>query len=280
MSNGATSSTSPTTAPGASPRTGSWRGRRLLALVAGLVMAAVTARLGWWQLDRADQKLALQARLQARAALPPLAPTELPRDARAAAEAYDRAARLEGHWLQRHTVYLENRQMDGRPGFFVVTPLQLPGGDVVLVQRGWMPRDFQDRSRLQPLPPQPGPVQVTGRLAPPPSRLLALGTAAGGVIRQNLDPVAFAAEIGLAVRPWSLLQTQATQAGPGAAGAPPDDGLQRRWPAIAADVGKHHGYALQWFAMSALLLALTLWFQVLAPRRAARRTPDPTPTPR
>jgi surfeit locus 1 family protein len=263
------------------PTAARWTGRRLVALVAGLALALVTARLGWWQLDRAGQKLDLQARLQARAALPPLQPAELPRDAAAAAAQYDRAAVLQGHWLPQRTVYLENRQMDGRPGFYVVTPLQLAGGDVVLVQRGWMPRDFLDRSRLQPLPAQPGPVQVAGRLAPPPSRLLALGSAASGPIRQNLDLQSFGAEIGLVVRPWSLLQTQATVAAAGTAAQPlPDDGLQRRWPAVASDVGKHHGYAAQWFGLSGLLLALTLWFQVLAPWRAARRSPDPLSTAR
>jgi surfeit locus 1 family protein len=55
-------------------------------------------------------------------------------------------------------VYLDNRQMNARQGFFVVTPLQLATGDAVLVQRGWMPRDLTDRSRLQPLPDQPGEV--------------------------------------------------------------------------------------------------------------------------
>jgi cytochrome oxidase assembly protein ShyY1 len=46
----------------------------------------------------------------------------------------------------------------------------------------------------------------------------------------------------------------------------PDDGLLRAWPAVAVDVGKHHGYAFQWFSLSALIVGLTLWFQFLRPR--------------
>ena len=114
----------------------------MLVLVAALLAALGTARLGFWQLDRAQQKLDLQARLQARAVLPPLSPTELPGDAAAAQAQYDRPVQLRGRWLSEHTLYLDNRQMNARQGFYVLTPLRLPSGDAVLVQRGWMPRDF------------------------------------------------------------------------------------------------------------------------------------------
>ena len=54
----------------------------------------------------------------------------------------------------------------------------------------------------------------------------------------------------------------------------PDDGLLRTWPAVAVDVGKHHGYAFQWFSLSALLVGLTLWFQVVRPwRRSVSSNP-------
>jgi surfeit locus 1 family protein len=47
--------------------------------------------------------------------------------------------------------------------------------------------------------------------------------------------------------------------------SPTADGLLRQWPAPAADVGKHYGYAFQWFAMSALIVGLYAWFQLLRP---------------
>ena len=159
----------------------------------------------------------------------------------------------------------------GRRSFAELAPgSTVRRGDAVLVQRGWMPRDFTDRSRLQPLPDQPGEVLVTGRLAPPPSRLLALDGTEQGPIRQNLDLAGFAAETGLALRPLSVQQTQPTQPVPGGTPASsvwPDDGLLRTWPAVAVDVGKHHGYAFQWFSLSALLVGLTLWFQIVRPWR-------------
>ena len=278
--------------------------RRTVVLAAALLAAAGTARLGFWQLDRADQKIALQDRIAARAELPPLVQADLARAPAAAAVQHYRRVTLRGHWLAERTVYLDNRQMAARPGFYVVTPLLLARGDAVLVQRGWAPRDFTDRSRLPALATPSGEVLVTGRIAPPPSKLFELGGAESGPIRQNLALSTFAVEIGLGLRPVSVQQTQDTLlVGPGdspfstadteaqaeispsvitetasakAAKAPtnaagtlvalPTDHLLRQWPAPAVDVGKHHGYAFQWFALCALVTGLALWFQIIRPR--------------
>ena len=260
--------------------------RRWLVLVAALLAAALTARLGVWQLDRARQKLDLQARIEARASLPPLVSAELASDATAAAGQHYRRIVLQGRWLAAHTVYLDNRQMAARQGFFVVTPLLLDGGDAVLVQRGWSPRDFSDRSRLLPLPTSAGPVQLEGRIAPPPSKLLALAGAETGAIRQNIDLLDFARETGLRLRPLSVQQTGPARLvlAPGAAelatvptptptlSQAPEDGLLRHWLAPAVDVSKHHGYAFQWFALCGLIVGLTAWFQFIRSQRLARST--------
>jgi surfeit locus 1 family protein len=234
--------------------------RNAIVLIAALLAAAGTARLGVWQLDRAAQKIQLQQALQSQRALPPLPVAELARDAATAATQQHRAVTLQGEWLASQTVYLENRQMHGQPGFYVLTPLRLADASVVLVQRGWVPRDLLDRTRIAAPPPPPGVVDVAGRIAPGPARLYDFAGAASGPIRQNLELVAFARETGLPLRPLMVVQEQ----GPGG----PSDGLQRQWPAPAADVQKHHGYAFQWFALSALIIGLYVWFQLIRPRRA------------
>ena len=253
--------------------------RRWMVLAAALLAAVLTARLGVWQLDRARQKLNLQARIEARFKLPPLASVELARDDTTAQGQHYRRIVLQGRWLAERTVYLDNRQMNARQGFFVVTPLLLAGGDAVLVQRGWSPRDFSDRTRLVPVTTSAGEVQLEGRIAPPPSKLLALAGAETGVIRQNLAVIDFARETGLRLRPLSVQQTGPAKlpALSGDAGASdlasqvPDDGLLRHWLAPAVDVSKHHGYAFQWFALCGLIVGLTAWFQCIRPLRLARR---------
>lgn len=241
--------------------------RRVVTLLLALVVAALTARLGWWQLDRADQKQRQQQALDSRAALPPLLQAELARSADAVAAQAHRLTNLQGRWLNPLSVYLENRPMAGRTGFYLVTPLALDDGTAVLVQRGWVPRDLMDRSRV-PAPPAPAAsVPVHGRLAPALARLYEFDSTATGLIRQNLDVVSYGRETGLNLRPWVLVQLEGAAAG--RAATAPADGLLRQWPAPDTGLHKHHGYAFQWFSLSALTLILYAWFQVIRPRRRA-----------
>lgn len=233
------------------------RARAGLILAATLVSVGLTARLGVWQLDRAAQKIALQEAIEERAQLPALEALQLRADAPGAQDQLQRRVLLRGAWLSDKTVFLDNRPMDGRVGFFVVTPLQLKGrAEAILVQRGWVPRDALDRSRLPALADAAGEVEVQGRLALAPSRLYEFSAAASGVIRQNLDSAAYAQEINQALLPLTVLQS-----GP----VNPQDGLLRDWAAPDLGLQKHYGYAFQWFALSALLLGLYVWFQIIRP---------------
>ena len=245
------------------------QGRFWIVTLAAVLAVGVTASLGRWQLDRAAQKQTLQTAVQTRAAQPPLASGEallaLSPGAAQDGKQLHRTVHLRGRWLQEHTMYLDNRQMNGRPGFFVLTPLQPEGAAYsVLVQRGWIARNFQDRTALAPVQTPPGWVDVTGRIAPGPSRLLELAGADQGPgssrIRQNLDLAAFSAETGLALAPVTVVQTQG-----------PADGLLRQWPAFSTGVEKHYGYAFQWFGLSGLIALLYVWFQLV--RRIHPRRP-------
>lgn len=235
--------------------------RRWVVLAAALAAAALTARLGFWQLDRAAQKTALQARLDLRRAEPPLPAAALAQDAASAAAQEGRSITLTGRWLPAQTVYLDNRQMDAHPGFYVVTPLALPDGSAVVVQRGWLPRDPNDRQRVQAPPLPGGEVAVAGRIDHPPSRLFDFGGSDAGTIRQNLDLDAYSREMKRPLRPLAIVQ----QDGP----STPPDGLRRDWPAPAVDVQRHYGYAVQWFAMAVLILGLYVRFQLFGRRRHA-----------
>ncbi len=232
-------------------------------LLSAVALVVLTVRLGLWQLDRADQKNQRQQTIVLRQGLPPLPPRELARSAADLDAQLHRSIELEGRWSQEHTIFLDNRAMNSRAGFYVVTPLVLADGTAVLVQRGWSPRDPSDRTRLARPPTPEGVVLVQGRIAPPPARLFEFDGAAGGPIRQNLDLEAFALETRLPLRPLSLLQLQPARSSAESVA----DGLQRDWPQPAADVHKHYGYAFQWFALAALTLALYVWFQILRPWR-------------
>jgi surfeit locus 1 family protein len=234
-------------------------GRFWLVTLAAVAALAVTLALGAWQLGRAHEKLALQASMEERKALPSVGEQAL-LDARPSGDSRYRPVVLRGTWLARHTVFLDNRQMNGKTGFYVVTPLRLEGsGRAVLVERGWAQRNFVNREQLPPIDTPPGIVQVRGRMAPPPAKLYEFDGAPSGPIRQNLDLAQWRAETGLPLLEVGVQQTGETS-----------DGLLRDWPDAAGGAGKNYGYAFQWWALSALIAILYVWFQFIAPRRKAR----------
>lgn len=235
--------------------------RRVLVAIAALLVMVLTARLGVWQLDRAQQKVALRDAQMAQAQAPVLGASQLAVQADQVQAQRYRRVRLQGRWLAEHTVFLDNRQMDGRPGFFVVTPLALGPRDVVLVQRGWAPRDQLERNRLPAISSHTGVVTVTGHVDIWPSRLAQLGPEAPGPIRQNLDQAAFERETGQSLRPLSIRQDAPAPEG--------DADLRRQWPVSADRVATHYGYAVQWFSLCALVGGLYVWFQLIRPRRRA-----------
>ena len=239
-------------------QTGSWV--RWLVLLAALVGMGVTASLGRWQLGRAAQKEAIAQARHDQAALAELDGLTLAQSASSLLERqallYRRLA-LKGQWLDGHTVYLDNRQMHGRPGFYVLTPLRLLDADaVVLVQRGWVPRNFQDRTALPDIDTPQGAVVVHGQLVPWPSKVYDFGEVETGPIRQNLVFEDYRLQTRLPLLELSIQQTDADS-----------EGLQRAWPEIATGVEKHYGYAFQWFGLSGLIALLYVWFQIVQPRR-------------
>lgn len=262
-------------------------GRFWVITLAAVLTLAATVSLGRWQLSRAAQKEALQASIDAQKLKPPLTQAEFLAMDRAT-DALHRPVRLRGLWLTPQTVYLDNRQMHGTPGFYVLTPFALEGTEqTVMVQRGWIQRNFVDRTQLGAVETPAGIVEVTGLIEAPPSHLLELGTSATAPaaaasapaaaasaplaptpavegyspIRQNLDLEAFRAETKQPLRTdVSLQQTGAAS-----------EGLQRDWPAPALGLERHYGYAFQWFGLSALVVILYAWFQFITPFLRSRR---------
>ncbi|MBO9329598.1 SURF1 family protein [Achromobacter xylosoxidans] len=239
----------------------------LLLLGAAVV---VLASLGQWQLRRGDERRAILAAIEAgrKQAPLPLTPATDP----AAMTAW-RAARATGVWLPQFSVLLDNRNQDGKPGYWLATPLRLDGpeGRAVLVLRGWLPRVMAapGQGPAQPdLPAAPaGPQTVAGELSPRVPRLFeiwslggsdesalpaALPAADGAAPQvQNLPLEEYAKATGLALLPTVLMQSD------DGAG----DGLVRDWPQPSVDFQQNTSYAVQWFAFASI--AAIAWLVVL-----------------
>jgi surfeit locus 1 family protein len=247
-----------------------FRAQQWIILIAAVISVAITASLGAWQLRRAAYKEQLASQISQRNELLALENTALNASNFVAATRDEdtwlqRRASVQGRWLHEHTVFLDNRAMQvsgsQRVGFYVATPLAIEGSNrVIWVQRGWVQRDFQDRSKLPVLPESADVVTVQGRLIAQVSRAYEMKDSDPSASRpsriwQNLPAVSLGSK---ALLPMALLQTAPEME---------KDGLLRDWPMPDTGVAKHYGYAFQWFALSALLVILYVWFQLIVPRR-------------
>ncbi|VVD92197.1 SURF1 family protein [Pandoraea aquatica] len=237
------------------------RGLRPVPAVLILLGVMLTAALGVWQYQRAQMRLARQAQIEHAERAPVVA---LGAQAYSLDDVTHRRVRVTGRFLRNRVVYLDNRPRNDLPGFYVVMALQVAPDHVVLVNRGWLPRDLRDRESIMPYATPAGDVTVEGIAAPDPSRAFELGhggSAAGLSIRQNLDVAAYARETSLPLQPFVIMQTNDT-----------GDHLLRDWPQPASGADRNYGYMAQWFGMSLILALLGLRLAYKRGRRMATAT--------
>jgi surfeit locus 1 family protein len=209
------------------------------------VVAAGIA-LGNWQTRRAEAKLALAAALDLTLKNPPVQISASPMRAD---PLVNRHVVASGAFLPARTVYLDNRNRGGKPGYEVVTPLALSPQMAVLVQRGWIERRPGAPAAPPAVPTPQGVVRIDGIALERLPRALAAGGEPAGQVRQNLDVQQYAREIGMALQPIVLQQR-----------SDDGDGLVRDWPRPDFGVDMHRGYALQWYSLAALGAVLGLFF--------------------
>jgi len=229
---------------------------RLWGFLLALLASVCTISLGNWQTRRAQDKQDLAARVE-RAGI--TAPMAVSGAAQPATDLVLRRLTARGEFLPQYTILLDNKVHRGRPGYFVVTPLRLPGGAMhMLVNRGWVAA----RERREDLPAvstPAGEVVVEGMGLEHAPRVLSAGEGvAGDKVWQNLTLEGFSKWSGLALQPVFLQQHSGLS-----------DGLVREWPKADFGVEKHTSYAMQWylFAMVSVLIFIVLSFERVRPAR-------------
>ncbi|HTN49383.1 MAG TPA: SURF1 family protein [Burkholderiaceae bacterium] len=214
-------------------------------------MAAAAVSLGNWQTRRGDAREALQAEWDRAERLTPVE-LRTEADFEAARQRLPVRVALSGELRPEATVFVDNRALDGAPGFQVVTPLHLANGAAVLVNRGWLPRDLADPSRLPQLSTPRGQVRIEGLAVPRVPRLLELASttlAPPPAIWPNLEFEDVERATGLRLERLVVQQTNDT-----------GDRLHRIWPHPSIGAEKNRAYALQWYGLAVLSAGLTAFF--------------------
>lgn len=166
-------------------------------------------------------------------------------------ELLDRAATARGRWLPAKTLFVDNKIHHSRPGYHVLTPLLLSGGNaVVLVNRGWIAAP-RLRSELPSVASPAGEIEISGVTRSFETRIFELRqTSPQGVVWQHVREADYRQRSGLDALPVLLLQTGADS-----------DGLIRDWGSPLNPAQKHYGYMAMWlvFALMAAAYGLFAW---------------------
>lgn len=221
----------------------------LLTTIFVFIGSAICAALGFWQLDRLNQRQAFNARYLENKALPALTLTAAPDDDLTNMEY--RAVIASGVYDFEHQVALRNQVYNGQPGYQLLTPLILSDGTGILVERGWVPAADDQPAEWRSYD-QPGKTAISGVL-----RLGQTESEIGGVPDPTLSPGQTALMVWNIVNiariaeqlPYRLLPVF-VQPDPDPSLAQPPYPIQ---PEIAITEGPHFGYAMQWFTFAALL---------------------------
>ena len=207
--------------------TPSWRMILLTLISMGLFI-----RLGYWQLDRGQEKRRLVAAYQTQATqLPTPFPGVDPKP-------YQRLS-VQGHYLPINLL-LDNQHHDHLFGYDVLTPFMLTNGKVVIIDRGWVNGDNK-RTTFPNLTTPSSPQTITGQAYFPSPKRWLLGEAIDVKSKQlavleTMDITIMSQFLHKSLYPFIIRQS-------------PDDaeGYLRAWAIVSSSPERHDGYALQWF---------------------------------
>lgn len=212
--------------------------RRFFGLAIPLACAALFVRLGLWQLDRHGERAAINAGLETRLGSAPMAFDALPADT--AAQRWQRVT-LAGRFRYDLEQVQAGRGNAGSPGVHLLTPLERPGTDtLVVVTRGWVysaDAASADLARWR----EADTVALAGYVLPLPDSGAAPPVDARAPLRV-VHRRALETRLGAPVASAMVVMTSDSTARA--------DSVPRRLAMPAVDAGPHRSYALQWFAFA------------------------------
>ncbi len=229
---------------------------RFIPFIAAVVVAIIALSLGNWQTRRAEEKQNLAQEQAQQAALPAV---DLQLLGESTASANFRAVQMMGTFMKEWPIYLDNRPYQGKAGFYLLMPFKLKeSGKIIIIMRGWLPRDMQDRQKLAITPTPEGMVKLDGVIRSSVGKVMQLGSEQAlqaGVIRQNFQVAELSKASGLHIE--NIIVEQTTEV---------KDGLIRDWPQPSLGSDKHKGYAFQWYGLAVTAL---LFFIATGLKRAS-----------
>ena len=231
-----------------------------------ILLIFVMMNLGFWQLRRLDTRKEHNAQIRERAAAAVVPVGDLVAPTTPIDQTGDvqwRNVSTTGRYDETQQVLVRNRSYNGIPGYHVLTPLVLPSGDAVIVNRGFVPLETSGDKPDVPAAPS-GVVTVDGRVRSSQQRgRFGPRDPAEGTLTQvaRADLVRLQQQMPYRILPV-YVELESSQ--------PADSTALTPVPLPELDEGPHLSYAIQWFIFS--VLAVIGW--ILVVRKTAKGSPE------
>ena len=202
---------------------------------------AFLVSLGFWQLDRADQKRTIEAYIQK--ANTGVVELIINQNELLNKEYYE--VRLQGSYIGDKQFIYDNQIVDQASGYYVLTPFVLTGqSNAIMINRGFIPWNGR-RDQLDDIAVDSTYREIKIQVSRPIKRIElktsdisnqfpVLIQAIDFDVIEEISSTSFVDVIGL-LDPSS------------------DDGFVRKWEPYTGSIEKHIGYAIQWFLMALVL---------------------------
>lgn len=221
--------------------------------LAVLLVLPLFLSLGFWQLDRAEQKRTLYHEFEERQGVSVISLNKENTLRNNFDELHWRKVSIEGTFSREVNILLDNQVLRGVAGYFVYTPFKLKEWDTqVLVNRGWVPAG-DSRDKPPDIEVDKDVLQIIGSVKAPPKTGILLAEnvveqLGEGIVRvQKLELAGIEETLNLELLPYVVRMDPESPAG-----------FARLWKAPGSGEEKHLGYAFQWFAMATAIFVIYL----------------------
>ena len=223
----------------------------LIPTIVTLLILPVLLRLGFWQLDRAEEKRELISLFKQQNELGPL----YIKDTIKFDEKLNyRTAQVAGNYNSTKQIFIDNKIHQGKTGVYVMTPFKLKNSEYsILVNRGWVPMVI-DRSALPEIKTTTNTLTLSGKIKTLGKKPFMVGdqfqsNEGWPALMQWVNFEYIEKKSGLKLLPYIFLLDEKEKSG-----------YVRNWKPVVMQPEKSTSYAVQWFALA---LALSIIYIVV-----------------
>jgi surfeit locus 1 family protein len=219
----------------------------LVPTIVFLLILPILINLGFWQLDRAEEKRDLIELFKQQNELGPL----FIKDTIKSDEKLNyRTAQVEGNYNLTKQIFIDNKIYQGKTGVHVMTPFKLKNSEYsILVNRGWVPMVI-DRSALPKVNTPDKNLILSGKIKTLGKKPFMLGdkfqsNQGWPALMQWINFNEIETKSGLKLLPYIFLLDEKEQ-----------NGYVRNWKPVVMQPEKSTSYAVQWFSLALALIII------------------------